>query len=255
MIINEAPEPIKGVIFDFHATLVEGGDARRWIEAALRRLAEEGNAEPDLSADQLAGLCEHLHQIWHHAHTIDPRSERDLSQDRHWDVFNRTVALYPGIKPDLIAALYAVMPDQWVPFVDTLPVLRELKSRGVRIVVLSNIGLDIRPLLDRVGVSGLLDGVVLSFEVGLVKPDPAIFARALELLEVPGSQTLMVGDSPRDDVGGVSLKIRTLILPRTEGPVHGLGTVLQMVGDVPGSGVLDGAGRDFSATHVGGREM
>jgi HAD superfamily hydrolase (TIGR01509 family) len=242
MIINEAPEPIKGVIFDFHATLVEGGDARRWIEAALRRLAEEGNAEPDLSADQLAGLCEHLHQIWHHAHTIDPGSERDLSQDRHWDVFNRTVALYPGIKPDLIAALYAVMPDQWVPFVDTLPVLRELKSRGVRIVVLSNIGLDIRPLLDRVGVSGLLDGVVLSFEVGLVKPDPAIFARALELLDVPGSQTLMVGDSPRDDVGGVSLKIRTLILPRTEGPVHGLGTVLQMVGDVPAPGVLDGAG-------------
>lgn len=242
MIINEAPEPIKGVIFDFHATLVEGGDAGRWIEAALRRLAEEGNAEPDLSADQLAGLCEHLHQIWHHAHTIDPGSERDLSQDRHWDVFNRTVALYPGIKPDLIAALYAVMPDQWVPFVDTLPVLRELKSRGVRIVVLSNIGLDIRPLLDRVGVSGLLDGVVLSFEVGLVKPDPAIFARALELLDVPGSQTLMVGDSPRDDVGGVSLKIRTLILPRTEGPVHGLGTVLQMVGDVPAPGVLDGAG-------------
>lgn len=242
MIINEAPEPIKGVIFDFHATLVEGGDAGRWIEAALRRLAEEGNAEPDLSAGQLAGLGEHLHHIWQHAHTIDPRSERDLSQDRHWDVFNRTVALYPGIKPDLIAALYAVMPDQWVPFVDTLPVLRELKSRGVGIVVLSNIGLDIRPLLDRVGVSGLLDGVVLSFEVGLVKPDPAIFARALELLDVPGSQTLMVGDSPRDDVGGVSLKIRTLILPRTEGPVHGLGTVLQMVGDVPVSGVLDGAG-------------
>jgi hypothetical protein len=41
----------------------------------------------------------------------------------------------------------------------------------------------------------------------------------------------MVGDSPRDDVGGVSLNIRTLILPRTARPVHGLGTVLQMVGN------------------------
>jgi FMN phosphatase YigB (HAD superfamily) len=133
--------------------------------------AEGGSAEPDLSADQIAGLREHLDQVWQHAHTIDPGSERDLSQDRHWDVFSRTVALYPGVKPDLIAALYAVMPDQWVPFDDTLPVLQEPKSRGVRIVVLSNIGLDIRPLLDRVGVSGLLDGVVLSFEVGLVKPD------------------------------------------------------------------------------------
>ena len=233
MIISRAPEPIKGVIFDFHATLVEGGDAGRWIDAAIRRLVADGSAEPDLSADQITGLREHLDHIWQHAHTIDPRSERDLSHDRHWDVFNRTVALYPGIKPDLIAALYAVMPDQWMPFVDALPVLRELKSRGVKIVVLSNIGLDIRPLLDRTGISELLDGVVLSFEVGLVKPDPAIFARALDLLDVPGSQTLMVGDSPRDDVGGVPLQIRTLILPRTDGPVHGLETVLQMVGNRP----------------------
>lgn len=230
MLIDEAPEPIKGVIFDFHATLVEGGDAGRWLDAALGYLVEDGRAKPDLSADQIVGLREHLDQIWQHAHIIDPRSERDLSQDRHWEVFNRTVAMCPGIKPDLIAALYAVMPDQWLLFDDTLPVLRELKSRGIRTVVLSNIGLDIRPLLDRVGVSGLLDGVVLSFEVGLVKPDPAIYARALELLDVPGIHALMVGDSPRDDVGGVPLKIRTLILPRTEGRVHGLRTVLQMVG-------------------------
>jgi FMN phosphatase YigB (HAD superfamily) len=235
MLPDEAPESIKGVIFDFHGTLVEGGDAGRWIDAAVRHLAEDGSPPPALSADQIAGLREHLDQIWYHAHTIDPASERDLSQNRHWDVFSRTVALYPGVKPELIAALYAVMPDQWAFFDDTLPVLRELKSRGVRIVVLSNIGLDIRPLFDRVGVSGLLDGVVLSFEVGLVKPDPAIYAHALELLDVAGSQTLMVGDSPRDDVGGVPLGIRTLILPRTQGPVHGLGTVLRMVGNGSGN--------------------
>jgi HAD superfamily hydrolase (TIGR01509 family) len=238
MLIDTAPEPIKGVIFDFHATLVEGGDAGRWIDAALRLLTEDRGAKPDLSAGWTAGLREHLDQIWQHAHTIDPTSERDLSQNRHRDVFSRTVALYPGIRPDLIAALYEVMPDQWVPFDDTLPVLRELKSRGVRIVVLSNIGLDIRPLLDRIGVSALLDGVVLSFEVGLVKPDPAIYARALELLEIPGSHALMVGDSPRDDVGGVALRIRTLILPRTEGPVHGLGTVLQTAGNGSGNPAL-----------------
>ncbi|MFF0372789.1 HAD family hydrolase [Micromonospora sp. NPDC005087] len=230
MLINK-PAPIRGVIFDFHATLVEGGDADRWISAALRRLAQDGIAKPDLTPDQIGGLREHLDQIWQHAHTIDPRSERDLSQDRHRDVFHQTVAVYPGIKPDLIGALYAVMPDQWTLYDDTLPVLRELKSRGVRIVVLSNIGLDIRPLLDRVGVGELLDGVVLSFEVGLVKPDPAIYARALDLLDVPGIHALMVGDSPRDDVGGVPLKIRTLILPRTQGPVHGLGAVLQMIGN------------------------
>jgi HAD superfamily hydrolase (TIGR01509 family) len=240
MLIDQTPEPIKGVIFDFHGPLVDGGDAGRWIDDALRHLTEEGSASPDLGAYQIVGLREHLDQIWQHANTIDPASERDLSQERHRDVFNRTVALMPGIKPDLIAALYAVMPDQWAPFDDALPVLRELKSRGVRIVVLSNISLDIRPVLDRAGISGLLDGVVLSFEVGLVKPDPAIYAHALEVLGVPGVQTLMVGDSPRDDIGGVALKIRTLILPRTDGPAHGLGTVLQMVGNGGGQPITAG---------------
>ncbi|WP_250032879.1 HAD family hydrolase [Paractinoplanes maris] len=230
MLISETLVPIRGVIFDFHATLVEGGDADLWISSALRRLAENGTAEPDLTPGQIAGLREHLDHIWQHAHTIDPRSERDLSQDRHRDVFQQTAALFPGIKPDLIGALYAVMPDQWRLFADTLAVLRALKARGIRVVVLSNIGLDIRPLLDRAGVTELIDGVVLSYEVGLVKPDPAIFARALDLLDVRGIHALMVGDSPRDDVGGVPLQIRTLILPRTPGPVHGLGAVLQMIG-------------------------
>ena len=230
MLVHKVPAPINGVIFDFHATLVDGGDPERWIDAAFRHLADAGSATPELSGAEVAGLREHLHQIWQHARTIDPKSERDLSQARHQDVFTRAVALRPGIKPDLIAALYAVMRDQWVAFDDTLPVLRELKSRGVKIVVLSNIGMDIRGCLDRAGVSDLLDGVVLSYEVGLVKPDPAIYAHALELLDVPGSQTLMVGDSPQDDVGGVILNIRTLILPRTEGPVHGLDTVLRLIG-------------------------
>jgi len=235
MLINAAPAPINGVIFDFHSTLVGGGDAGRWIDAAFRHLAEAGSETPQLTGGEIAGLRTHLDQIWQHAHTIDPTSERDLSQARHRDVFSRTVAICPGIKPDLIAALYAVMPEQWIAFDDARPVLRELKSRGVRIVVLSNIGLDIRPRLDQAGLSDLLDGVLLSFEVGLVKPNPAIYARALELLGVPGSQTLMVGDSPRDDVGGVSLMIRTLILPPTPGPVHGLGMVLRMVGNGAGS--------------------
>jgi HAD superfamily hydrolase (TIGR01549 family) len=123
-----------------------------------------------------------------------------------------------------------VMTDQWTVFDDTRPVLRELKSRGVRVVVLSNVGIDIRPCLDRDGLTGFLDGVVLSYEVGLVKPDPAIFEHTLEVLGVPGRRTLMVGDSPRDDVGGVPQHIRTLILPRTDGPVHGLGTVARIAG-------------------------
>jgi beta-phosphoglucomutase-like phosphatase (HAD superfamily) len=73
-------------------------------------------------------------------------------------------------------------------------------------------------------------GVVLSYEVGVVKPDPEIFRRATNLLGLSAEQTLMVGDSWRDDAGAAAIGIRTLILPRTIGPVHGLASVLRLVG-------------------------
>jgi HAD superfamily hydrolase (TIGR01509 family) len=109
-------------------------------------------------------------------------------------------------------------------------VLKELKARGQRIVLLSNIGLDIRPHLQQIGMTDLLDGLVLSYEVGVVKPESEIFQHALDLLDVPAAEALMVGDSWRADAGAAALGIRTLVLPRTLGPVHGLAAVLRLVG-------------------------
>lgn len=214
---------IESVIFDFHSTLVDGGEPDAWIGAARQRLGRPALPRPEREA-----LSTYLDDLWTHAHTIDPKSERDLSPDRHRDVFTRTMALFPGIDDDLSAALYDTMTAQWRAFEDTPPVLRDLKARGVRIAVLSNIGIDIRDCLARNGLDRLVDQVVLSYEVGVVKPDPAIFATVLERLGATGERTLMVGDSPRDDVGGAALGIRTLLLPRTRGPVHGLDAVVRL---------------------------
>jgi HAD superfamily hydrolase (TIGR01509 family) len=221
--------PIKGVIFDFHGTLVAPRDADLWIDGALRRTAQAGGPVPALSAAERSGLHDYLDRIWEHAHAIDPDSSRDLSHARHVEVFSRTVARCPGVGPELITALYDVMTEQWPAFDDAGPVLRRLRERGVRVVLLSNIGTDVRPNLEGNGISELFDDIVLSYEVGLVKPNPAIFQLALDRLAVPADQALMVGDNARDDAGGAVLGIRTLILPRTTGPVHGLGSVLRLI--------------------------
>jgi len=85
-----------------------------------------------------------------------------------------------------------------------------------------------RTVLDREGLTPLINGVVLSYEVGLVKPDIRIFQAALDAIACPANEALMVGDSGRDDSGGTALGIRTLILPRTSGRVHGLGAVVSL---------------------------
>ncbi|WP_010534595.1 HAD family hydrolase [Brachybacterium squillarum] len=80
--------------------------------------------------------------------------------------------------------------------------LRRLREGGVHIAVVSNgTGRQQRAKIARAGLTGLLDGIVLSEEVGVAKPDPRIFAAACAGTE-DGEQIWMIGDNPRADVLG-----------------------------------------------------
>lgn len=221
--------PVRAVVFDLHQTLVDGGDAHRWLRLAWRHLGRDGEVVLD-DGVPAAELAAWLDDVWEHARAIDPRSERDLDAATHRRVFDATVATAPGTDPDLTAALYATLPDALTVYEDAQPVLAGLHAAGLRSAVLSNIGFDVRPLLARDGLAPYLDAVVLSFEVGAKKPDRAIFEVVVDRLDVAPHETLMVGDSWRDDAGAAALGIRTLLLPRTRGPVHGLDAVRRLVG-------------------------
>jgi putative hydrolase of the HAD superfamily len=49
---------------------------------------------------------------------------------------------------------------------------------------------------------GLFDVEVFSSSVGLRKPDPRIYALALEQLDVPAVETMFVGDGANDELAG-----------------------------------------------------
>ncbi len=218
-----SPGPFRGVIFDIHSTLIDQGSAEEWLEAALAVVPHP------LSADERGSLVAFLDRIWEGARISDPGSSRDLSFEDHSRVFHELIAAGPGVDRELANALYDVMLDNWHAYDDTVPTLRALKAAGIRSCLLSNAGVPIRNVLDREGVSPLVDTVVLSYEVGCVKPDHRIFRAALSALDLNAENVLMVGDNANDDGGGASLGLRTLILPRTSGRVHGLDTVVRLV--------------------------
>ncbi|SCL26352.1 AHBA synthesis associated protein [Micromonospora pallida] len=84
-----------------------------------------------------------------------------------------------------------------VPGVPAL--LRELRGHGVGLAVATGrSGERARLVLDRVGLLPLVDHVVGADEVPRPKPAPDIVHRALDLLDVPPGQALMVGDAPAD---------------------------------------------------------
>lgn len=211
------------MIFDIHSTLVDQGDADHWLDAALAVTPHP------LTSQDRAELVSFLDRIWEGARISDPESTRDLSFADHARVFHELLAAGPSVDPALADTLHAVMLSTWHVYDDTLPTLRALRAAGVRICLLSNAGLPIRTVLDRDGVTPWIDGLVLSYELGYVKPDVRIFEAALDALGLPAGDCLMVGDSAKDDGGGATVGIRTLILPRTRGPVHGRAAVTALV--------------------------
>jgi putative hydrolase of the HAD superfamily len=81
--------------------------------------------------------------------------------------------------------------------------LARLRAGGARLAVVSNWDVSLHDVLERTGLRGLVDAVVISAEVGAAKPDPAIFATALERLDAtPADGALHVGDSLEHDVAG-----------------------------------------------------
>ena len=224
------PGPIEAILFDLHSTLVDQGEPSTWLEAAWAHAGRSGTALAGLGEERFGQITGWVHRIWEHAIEVDPRNERDLSPAHHRRVFAALMARLPEVDAELAQSLYAVMLDTWIAYDDALPTLRELKRRGLKLALVSNIGVDLRPLLERARIADLFDAVILSFEAGAVKPDRRIFEQALAALGVAPAHALMVGDSARDDAGAALIGIRTLLLPRTAGAEHGLDLVLRMVG-------------------------
>lgn len=101
----------------------------------------------------------------------------------------------------------------WIaPYPGVLARLDAWRSAGVPVVVVTNgTVVQQQDKIDRTGLAGLVSGVVISEAAGVNKPDPGIFATALDVAGVADAAgAWMVGDDPRADVlGGRDAGLRT----------------------------------------------
>jgi len=88
----------------------------------------------------------------------------------------------------------------WILFPETREVLAELKSRGLRLGVISNFDSRAYDVMRSLDILSFFDAVTISSETGYAKPQPEIFIKALQSLRVAADQALLVGDSLPDDV-------------------------------------------------------
>lgn len=81
----------------------------------------------------------------------------------------------------------------------TRPVL-EILGQEYRLAVVSNFYGNLPTVLHQFGLDKSIEAVVESAQVGLRKPDAAIFAHALRLMGLAPHQAVVVGDSVKNDI-------------------------------------------------------
>jgi putative hydrolase of the HAD superfamily len=97
---------------------------------------------------------------------------------------------------------------------DVLPFLHTLRSRGIKIAIVSNCDENTRDLLVELGVAALADVLALSNEVGAVKPAAQIYQYALDKLGVTADSALFVDNNATFCAGAAALGIRAVQIVR-----------------------------------------
>jgi putative hydrolase of the HAD superfamily len=183
-------DDIKAVTLDAAGTLLEPWPS---VGDVYARVAEECGIGP-VSAGE---LNRRFGKAWKAKHGFD------YSRIAWRKLVEQTFAGL-ALKPAFFDHLYDefAQPRCWRVYDDVGPALEKFRARGLKLAVISNWDERLRPLLTHIGLAPYFDAVVISAELGIHKPAPAIFAHAAEALQTVPQAILHIGDSPEEDLRG-----------------------------------------------------
>jgi putative hydrolase of the HAD superfamily len=203
---------LRAVAFDLWETLITDTPELSREQERLRLT----RMEEILAAHGYAGVAdriEHAYRaLWHRCHDLYWSSDVDIPCRRQIDHFLEELQLDPASFDErVLEALedaYAGAALEVLPaLVDGAPeLLGALKSRGLRIGLISNTGRTpgsvLRDILDALGLASSIDVMVFSNEHGQCKPQPSIFEELRRGLDMSYDEMMFVGDNLYVDVHG-----------------------------------------------------
>ncbi len=191
---------LRGILFDFDGTLADTASAERQAWPALARLI--AGDTPGIDLDEL-------------------RTRYYTVFDSHWNEYTsgridfttyRRLRLAEALAPwkevdEELFQAYRVEKLRAVEglalFDDALDSIRLLRSRGLRVGLLTNGPATLqRQKIDVTRIEPELHAVAISEEIGVAKPEPAAFQLAAGMIDCEPGEVAMVGDSPQNDIAG-----------------------------------------------------
>lgn len=161
----------------------------------------------------VADRIDHAHRLsWERCQELYWSADRDVPCRRQVEHFLELLQLDPAsFAEDALAELehaYAMAAVAFPPNVvsGAAELLAELKSRGLRVGLISNTGRTpgyaLREILAGLGLADSIDVMVFSNEHGWCKPQASIFEELRRELDVPYDEMMFVGDNLYVDVHG-----------------------------------------------------
>jgi putative hydrolase of the HAD superfamily len=191
------------VVFDLYGTLVD--EFRRDVFTAhVREMAEDLGADPDA-----------FERAWT-ATAVERQTGRHPTVADNLRAICAMLGVVAG--DDALAHAMARRDAMYATYFRPRPgaeeTLHAVKERGYPTALVSMCAPD-TPALWRAGpLARFLDAEVFSCEVGLRKPDPAIYRRAGDLLSVEPARCLYVGDGAYGELTGAAAVGMTPVLIR-----------------------------------------
>jgi putative hydrolase of the HAD superfamily len=246
-------EPLEAVLFDYGHTLIYFDERPH---SALIGAYEKVNLllaqtlEQDVPAAHV--LIERVSKA------VDDEIQRDYAAGREEEV--EIAAIYDTalrglgleVEPQLVERVMELEQEGWLGSVHVGPDVRQtlehLRARGLRLGLVSNAAYLPRLMteqLEALGLQAYFDGTTFSSEVGVRKPNRAIYTDALGKLRVTGARALFVGDRVKEDVQGPQALGMLAALTREWRQEDDAGVadfVIQRLGELPAivDGLLDG---------------
>jgi 2-haloalkanoic acid dehalogenase type II len=192
---------VKAVLFDLDDTLLDYscGTEACWGESAAQ---VAGSAGLEL-ARLVDALAESRRWFW-----SDPERHRRERTDMlgAWrkiaeDALARAGAPGAGLAAGLAEDFAARRRAAWRLFPEALDVLQHLRERSTRLALVTNGDLrHQRDKVERHGLGAFFEVILIEGELGVGKPEPIVYRRALDALRAGPADATMVGDHLEWDV-------------------------------------------------------
>jgi putative hydrolase of the HAD superfamily len=193
------------VLLDLYDTLAAiGSDV---VAAGRRRGAELAGVDPACLLERWTG-------------TVDARSVGGLGSPSEEVRHLLAACSGPAAGDDVVDEIVRLEAVTWRSgarlYDDVLPALDALRRDGRRLALVSNCSWQTAGVVEATGLAGEVDVVVLSFEVGLLKPDPAILRLALERLGADPARSALVDDVSANLDAARALGMATVLMDRSD---------------------------------------